>query len=93
MNMGIKHKELVEKATHFLQELVPNAADICFEEIGSSLSIENPPNAAVIVLSYRDSSVHEGISAGLSGLFSKKVKSIHIDPESGELLAIKNRLA
>ena len=41
--MGARHKELVEKATSYLQELVPTATNITFEEIGSSLTLENPP--------------------------------------------------
>jgi hypothetical protein len=43
MDMGAGHKELVEKATSYLRELVPTAINITFEEIGSSLTLENPP--------------------------------------------------
>ena len=45
MDMSAAHKELVERATTYLQELVPTATNITFEEFGTSLALENPPNA------------------------------------------------
>ena len=88
MDMGIEYKELVKKAEAYLKELVPTASDILFEEFGNSLPVENPPSAIVVVLSYRDSNS----SGSIPSLFSKKMKSIYLS-QSGELLAIKNRLA
>ena len=88
MQMGLKHKEYIEKAEAFLKELVPSATEISFEEFGTSLPIENPPNAAIVVLSYKDSKNKEGMAS----LFSKKLKAIYMDPNSGELLSVKNML-
>ncbi len=89
MDMGLKHKELVDKATSYLRELIPGATSISFEELGISMSMENPPNAAVVVLSFEDST-NKG---DFPSLFAKKLKSIYLNPDTGELLAIKSKLA
>jgi hypothetical protein len=91
--MGARHKELVEKATSYLQELVPTATNITFEEIGASLTLDNPPNAAVVVLSYTEPQAASDLSPALSRLFSKKMKSVYMNSSTGELLAIKNKLS
>ena len=66
-DMSLDYKNLVEKASKYLEELVPEAENITFEELGSSLAIENPPNAAVVVLSYKDSSA--AAAGSLSSVF------------------------
>jgi hypothetical protein len=91
MDMSAFHKELVEKATAYLKELVPTATNIAFEEFGTSLSVENPPNAAFVVLSYTEPPVAEDPKK-LSLLFSKRMKSVYMNGSTGELLAIKNKL-
>ena len=83
-----RNKELVEKAIAYLKDLIPNASNISFEELGFSLSIDNPPNAVFIVLSYKDLTSVEG----LKSLFSKEVKSVFMNPDTGDLLANKKKL-
>lgn len=87
MDMSLTHKDLFEKAQGYLKELIPDAQGISFEELSTSPSFDNPPNAVVVVLSYRDPSY----SGGVNDLFSKKLKSVYMAPESGELLAIKSK--
>jgi hypothetical protein len=91
MDMSAFHKELVEKATTYLKELVPTATNIAFEEFGTSLAVENPPNATFVVLSYAEPPVAEE-STKVSLLFSKRMKSVYMNGTTGELLAIKNKL-
>jgi hypothetical protein len=89
--MSAAHKELVEKATTYLQELVPTATNITFEEFGTSLALENPPNAVFVVLSYTEPPATADVTS-LSRLFSKRMKSVYMNGATGELLAIKNKL-
>lgn len=91
MDMSAAHKELVEKATTYLQELVPTATNITFEEFGTSLALENPPNAVFVVLSYTEPPATADVTS-LSRLFSKRMKSVYMNGATGELLAIKNKL-
>lgn len=88
MDMSAKHKDFVDNAKRYLLELVPQATEISFEELTTSLSMDNPPNAMVVTLGYKDS----GAVQGVQGLFSKKVKSIYMNPDTKELLAVKNKL-
>ena len=91
MDMSAAHKELVERATTYLQELVPTATNITFEEFGTSLALENPPNAVFVVLSYTEPPAAADVTS-LSRLFSKRMKSVYMNGATGELLAIKNKL-
>ncbi len=87
MDMTLTHKELFERAQAYLKEVVPDAKSMSFEELSTSSPLDNPPNAIVVVLSYRD----PAYTGGLGELFSKKMKSVYMAPESGELLAIKSK--
>ena len=89
--MSAAHKELVEKATTYLQELVPTATNITFEELGTSHALENPPHAPFVVLSYTEPPATSEVTS-ISRLFSKRVKSVYLNGTTGELLAIKNKL-
>ncbi len=91
IDRSVFHKELVEKATTYLKELVPTATNIAFEEFGTSLAVENPPNATFVVLSYTEPPAADDPTK-LSLLFSKRMKSVYINDATGELLAIKNKL-
>jgi hypothetical protein len=73
------------------RSLVPTATNITFEEFGTSLALENPPNAVFVVLSYTEPPATADVTS-LSRLFSKRMKSIYLTGTTGDLLAIKNKL-
>ena len=91
LDMSVLHKELVEKATTYLKELVPTATNVAFEEFGTSLPMENPPNALFVVFSYTEPPAASDPTK-VSLLFSKRMKSVYVNGATGELLAIKNKL-